>query len=59
MNGSTIRREKGWSSVDYYHVELNEHAILLAEGLPAESYLDTGNRGFFANPGNPWCCIRT
>ena len=53
VNGSTIRREKGWSSVDYYHVELNEHAILLAEGLPAESYLDTGNRGFFANAGAP------
>ena len=53
VNGTTIRREKGWSSVDYYHVELNEHAILLAEGLPAESYLDTGNRGFFANAGAP------
>ena len=25
------------------------HAILLAEGLPAESYLDTGNRAFFAD----------
>jgi hypothetical protein len=34
-------------------VELNDHAILLAEGLPAESYLDTGNRGFFANTGAP------
>ena len=53
VNGTTIRQEKGWSSVDYYHVELNEHAILLAEGLPAESYLDTGNRGLFANSGAP------
>ena len=53
VNGTTIRRETGWTSVDYYHVELNEHAILLAEGLPAESYLDTGNRGFFANAGAP------
>ncbi len=31
---------------------LNAHAVLLAEGLPAESYLDTGNRGQFAN-GQP------
>jgi hypothetical protein len=53
VNGTTIRRETGWTAVDYYHVELNEHAILLAEGLPAESYLDTGNRGFFANSGQP------
>ena len=26
---------------------------MLAEGLPAESYLDTGNRGFFANSDLP------
>ena len=51
VNGTTIRRERGWSSVNYYHVELDQHAILLAEGLPAESYLDTGNRGFFADSG--------
>jgi Hint domain len=53
VNGSTIRQEKGWTSVEYFHVELDAHAILLAEGLPAESYLNTGNRGFFANSGEP------
>ncbi len=53
VNGSTIRPEHGWTSVDYYHVELDQHALLLAEGLPAESYLDTGNRAFFANSGMP------
>ena len=37
--------------VTYWHVELDSHAILLAEGLPAESYLDTGNRHAFANAG--------
>ena len=36
-------------TVTYYHVELDRHAILFAEGLPAESYLDTGNRSAFAN----------
>jgi Hint domain len=53
VNGTTISREFGWTAVDYFHVELDQHAILLAEGLPAESYLDTGNRGFFANSGMP------
>jgi Hint domain len=53
VNGSTIRIERGLPAVDYYHVELDQHAILVAEGLPAESYLDTGNRGFFANSGAP------
>ena len=53
VNGTTIRQELDWTAVDYYHVELDQHAILLAEGLPAESYLDTGNSGFFANSGAP------
>jgi hypothetical protein len=50
VNGATIRREKV-ASVEYWHVELPRHAVLLAEGLPAESYLDTGNRHAFANGG--------
>jgi Hint domain len=53
VNGSTIRQELDWTAVDYYHVELDQHAILLAEGLPAESYIDTGNSGFFANSSQP------
>jgi hypothetical protein len=53
VNGTTIRQELDWTAVDYYHVELDQHAIMVAEGLPAESYLDTGNSGFFANSGAP------
>ena len=49
VNGATIRQVHGQRSVEYFHVELDAHAILLAEGLAAESYLDTGNRTFFAN----------
>jgi hypothetical protein len=37
--------------VEYWHVELDAHDVMLAEGLPAESYLDTGNRTAFANGG--------
>ena len=36
INGTTIRREN-LKSVRYFHVELDSHAILLAEGMPAES----------------------
>ncbi|HET6183320.1 MAG TPA: Hint domain-containing protein [Acetobacteraceae bacterium] len=53
VNGTSIVQEQGLASVEYFHVELDRHAILLAEGLPAESYLDTGNRGFFANAEAP------
>ena len=35
--------------VTYYHIELPEHDVVLAEGLPAESFLDTGNRANFEN----------
>ena len=53
VNGTTIRQEQGLTSLEYFHVELDAHAILLAEGLPAESYLNTGNHGFFTNSGEP------
>lgn len=49
VNGATILRETATTEVTYFHVELDRHDILLAEGLPAESYLDTGNRDAFAN----------
>jgi hypothetical protein len=49
VNGMTVRDEAGCRSVTYYHVELDAHDVLLAEGLPAESYLDTGNRSIFEN----------
>ncbi|MDE2006279.1 MAG: Hint domain-containing protein, partial [Rhodospirillales bacterium] len=53
VNGSTITRETGYRRITYYHVELDSHDLLLAEGLTAESYLDCGNRGIFANAGEP------
>jgi hypothetical protein len=53
INGRTVRQETAIRPVRYFHVELDAHAVLLAEGLPAESYLDTGNRGFFANSDEP------
>ena len=33
----------------YFHIELPRHGIVFAEDQPAESYLDTGNRGMFQN----------
>jgi hypothetical protein len=53
VNESTIQRAPDLTEVEYFHIELDSHAILLAEGLRAESYLETGNRGFFANSDHP------
>ena len=48
VNGATITPCSA-ARVTYYHVELDQHDIMLAAGLPVESYLDTGNRHAFAN----------
>ncbi len=51
LNGRSLRQMRV-KSVTYYHVELARHDVVLAEGLPAETFLDTGNRSAFANaPG--------
>ncbi len=52
VNGASIVQDTATDEITYYHLELERHAIVLAEGVPAETYLDTGNRGFFdGGPG--------
>ncbi len=46
VNGASIVREHR-AAVTYWHLELPSYGIILAEGLPCESYLDTGNRARF------------
>jgi len=50
LNGLTVRQEPV-DSIEYFHLELASHDVILAEGLPAETYLDTGNRNAFENAG--------
>ena len=50
LNGTTIVQQPV-ERVTYWHVELDRHNVLLAEGMACESYLDTGNRSAFANGG--------
>jgi hypothetical protein len=51
VNGASIVREKRLTKFRYYHVELDEHAILFSEGMTSESYVECGNRAFFQNGG--------
>jgi len=46
VNGATIVHVEV-DEVTYWHVELESHDVLLAEGMPCESYMDAGNRAFF------------
>ncbi len=41
------------SHITYHHVELESHDVLLAEGLPAESFFDNGNKSMFAHQAGP------
>jgi Hint domain len=50
INHTTIARAPV-DEVDYYHIELPSHDLLLAEGMAVESWLDTGDRSRFDNPG--------
>ncbi|HEX4507175.1 MAG TPA: Hint domain-containing protein, partial [Alphaproteobacteria bacterium] len=40
--------------VTLYHVELETHDVLIANGAPAESYRDDGNRWLFQNANTGW-----
>ena len=52
INGTTIEQVP-LDNLTYYHLELPCHDVLLAEGLPVESYLETGGRSAFTNGGGP------
>jgi hypothetical protein len=50
VNGTTIRREHDVPQVfTYYNIELAEHDLLLAEGVPAETFVDNVSRNTFDN----------
>jgi hypothetical protein len=50
INGQTIEQVPV-DSVRYFHIELPAHDIVLADGLPVETYLDTGDRtNFITSP---------
>ena len=49
VNGETVVQETGLATVDYFHVELDSHDVLLAEDAPSESFVDCDSRGMFQN----------
>ena len=48
VNGDSIHQVP-MEHVVYHHIELDRHDVVLAEGLAAESYLDTGDRADFGS----------
>jgi len=52
VNGSSIAYDRSITSYDYYHVETADHAVIKANNVLTESYLDTGNRAEMRQEGN-------
>lgn len=50
INGRNITQAQA-GQIEYFHIELDRHDVLFAEGLAAESYLDVGDRAVFENGG--------
>jgi hypothetical protein len=50
VNGATITRETDTPAVfTYYHVEVADHSLVLAEGVAAETFIDNVDRMAFDN----------
>ena len=54
INHRTILWDDRAQEVALYHVELESHDVLLANGAAAESYRDDGNRWLFRNANTGW-----
>jgi hypothetical protein len=50
FNGTSIVRERDVpETLIYYHLELDDHSLILAEGVPAETFVDNVDRLAFDN----------
>jgi hypothetical protein len=49
VNGVSIIQRERVDSVEYIHIELDTHDVILAEGAPSETFVDDQSRGMFHN----------
>ncbi|MBV8744346.1 MAG: Hint domain-containing protein, partial [Xanthobacteraceae bacterium] len=50
VNGTSVTRESNVPmTYTYYHLELDDHSLILAEGVPAETFVDNMDRLAFDN----------
>jgi hypothetical protein len=54
INHRSILWDDRAQEVELYHIELASHDVLVADGAPAESYRDDGNRWLFRNTNKFW-----
>ena len=49
VNGVSIVQLQAAAQVDYFHLELESHDVILAEGAASESFVDDDSRALFQN----------
>jgi len=49
VNGRTIYQDNECEDVEYYHLECEDHSVIIANGILSESYLEKNNRDVFDN----------
>ena len=49
VNGVSIVQADRVEKVEYFHIELETHDVIIAEGALAESFIDDDSRGMFSN----------
>lgn len=49
LNGVTVTRSEIGDSVDYFHIETEDHDVVIAEGVLAETFIDHDSRMMFQN----------
>jgi hypothetical protein len=49
VNGVSIVQAERVEKVEYFHIELDTHDVIIAEGALSESFIDDNSRGMFHN----------
>jgi hypothetical protein len=49
VNGVSIVQADEIESIEYFHIELDSHDVILAEGAPSETFVDDDSRFMFQN----------
>jgi autotransporter passenger strand-loop-strand repeat protein len=54
VNGVSIVQAQRVDKVEYFHIELESHDVIVAEGALSESFVDDNSRDMFHNAGEYW-----
>jgi hypothetical protein len=54
VNGVSIVQAERVEKVEYFHLELETHDVIIAEGAPSETFMDDDSRAIFHNAHEYW-----